>query len=193
MSPLTRADLLSLESYSGQREAFRQKVIAHKKSRRVALGDNAALYFEDALTVQYQIQEMLRIEKIFEAAGIEDELAVYNPMIPDGHNWKATFMLEYGDVTERRAALEQLVGIEHQVWMQIEGCERVMAIANEDLERSTADKTAAVHFMRFELTAGMIAAARSGAALLSGIDHANYTVNAVLPAATRAALVADLS
>ena len=192
MKKLTRADLLSLEDYAVQREAFRQKVIAHKKHRRVALGANAALYFEDALTVQYQVQEMLRIEKIFEPAGIEEELAVYNPMIPDGSNWKATFMLEYADVGERKAALAQLVGIEHCVWMQVEGFERITPIANEDLDRSHPEKTAAVHFLRFELNNKMCQAILQGHALSAGIEHPNYRVQSKLSAPVRHALANDI-
>ncbi len=192
MKRLTRANLMSLEQYSEQRAAFRQRVMAHKKDRRLALGEHAALYFEDALTIQYQVQEMLRIEKIFEAAGIQEELEVYNPLIPDGSNWKATFMLEYAEVEERRAALAQLVGIEHQVWLQVEGCERITPAANEDLDRSTEDKTASVHFMRFELTPGMIAALKSGAPLLAGIDHSGYRMETLVPQKVRQALVADL-
>ena len=194
MPKLTREDLYSLEQYAEVRPDFRAKVIAHKKHRRVPLGDHAALYFEDALTMQYQIQEMLRIERIFEAKGIQEELDVYNPLIPDGHNWKATFMVEYGDEAERRDALAKLVGVEHAVWMRVEGFDRVHPIANEDLERSTDDKTASVHFMRFELTPEMVAAAKNGAAIAAGIDHPNLNVSlAPLPDAPRAALAADLS
>ena len=149
MAKLTRQDLFSLEKYAEIRADFRARVIAHKKNRRVPLGDHAALYFEDALTIQYQIQEMLRIEKIFEAAGIQDELDVYNPLIPDGRNWKATFMVEYADEDERRAALARLVGIEKDIWMRVEGFDPVFPIANEALERGREDKTAAVHYMLF--------------------------------------------
>ncbi len=190
---LKRTDLMSLEVYAEQREAFRARVMAHKRQRRLALGTHAALYFEDALTIQYQIQEMLRIEKIFEAAGIQEELDVYNPLIPDGHNLKATFMLEYADVDERKAALAQLIGIEERVWLQVEGCARVTPMANEDLDRSAPDKTASVHFLRFELSAEMISALKAGAPLLAGIEHQNYQVDTVVPDAVRQSLVGDLA
>jgi len=192
MHKLTRADLYSLEQYAEQRPAFRDKVMAHKKNRRVALGLHATLYFEDSLTIQYQVQEMLRAERIFESAGINEELEAYNPLIPDGSNWKATFMLEYEDVNERRAALEKLIGIEDRVWVKIAGHSPVYAIADEDLERDTEQKTSAVHFLRFELTPQMVAAAKEGAAIGMGIDLPAYQ-NAVdpLPDNIRAALVKD--
>lgn len=194
MPQLTREDLYSLEKYAEIRQEFRAKVIAHKKNRRVPLGEHAALYFEDALTMQYQVQEMLRIERIFEAKGIQEELDVYNPLIPDGHNWKATFMVEYDDEAERRDALARLLGIEQAVWMRVEGFDRVHPIANEDLDRSSDDKTASVHFMRFELTPEMVAAAKGGAALAAGIDHRNLQISlSPLPDALRRALVADLA
>ena len=193
MPALSRADLWSLEEYAEQRPGFRQQVMAHKKNRQLALGEHARLYFEDALTIKYQIQEMLRIEKVFEAAGINEELEAYNPLIPDGHNWKATFMVEYGDVDERRRMLAKLVGIEKKVWLQVEGCDKVFPIANEDLDRETGDKTSAVHFLRFELTPQMIAAAKGGAALHAGIDHAHYREAVVVPEAVRASLVTDLA
>ena len=194
MPKLTREDLYSLEKYAEVRADFRAKVIAHKKDRRLPLGEHAALYFEDALTVQYQVQEMLRIERIFEAKGIQEELEVYNPLVPDGHNWKATFMVEYPDEAERRVALAGLVGIEEKIWMQVEGFEPVYAIANEDLVRSTADKTASVHFMRFELSPGMVAAVKQGAAISAGIAHPNCTVSlSPVPAPLRDTLAADLA
>jgi hypothetical protein len=194
MAKLTRQDLFSLEKYAEIRADFRARVIAHKKNRRVPLGDHAALYFEDALTMQYQIQEMLRIEKIFEAAGIQDELDVYNPLIPDGRNWKATFMVEYADEDERRAALARLVGIEKDIWMRVEGFDPVFPIANEDLERSTEDKTASVHFMRFELTLDMVAAVKSGGEISAGVSHRNYQATlSPLPRAIRDSLAADLA
>ncbi len=194
MTHLTREDLYSLEKYAEIRPAFRARVIVHKKNRRVPLGEHAALYFEDALTMQYQIQEMLRIERIFEAKGIQEELDVYNPLIPDGHNWKATFMVEYADETERRDALAKLVGVENAIWMRVEGFDAVHPITNEDLDRSSDDKTASVHFMRFELTPEMVAAAKNGAAIAAGIDHPNLNVHlSPLPDALRAALAADLS
>src|SRR5690606_29919937 len=146
-----REDLFSLEEYAAQRQALRSKVMAHKQQRRVPIGPNATRYFEDRLTMQYQVQEMLRAERIFEAEGIEEELAVYNPLIPDGTNWKATFMIEYTDVEERKAALARMVGIEDRVWVRVDGFDPVWAIADEDLERETQDKTSSVHFLRFEL------------------------------------------
>jgi len=194
MPKLTRADLYSLEKYAEIRSEFRAKVIAHKKNRRVPLGEHAALYFEDALTMQYQVQEMLRIERIFEAKGIQEELDVYNPLIPDGHNWKATFMVEYSDEAERRDALARLLGIENAVWVRVAGFDPVHAISNEDLDRSSDDKTASVHFMRFELSPEMVAAARNGAAISAGIAHPNLQTSlSPLPAPLREALVADLA
>jgi hypothetical protein len=174
MTQLSHEDLYSLEEYSRIRQEFRARVISHKKNRRLAIGPNAALYFEDELTMQYQIQEMLRIERIFEHDGIQDELDVYNPLIPDGNNWKATFMMEYHDTGERKLALAKLIGIENAIWLAVEGHEKVRPIANEDLERSNEDKTSAVHFMRFELTDGMIESLKNGAKLSVGIDHENY-------------------
>lgn len=190
---LTREGLLGLEVYSGARDEFREKVMAHKRNRRLSLGTNATLYFEDRLTMQYQVQEMLRIERIFEAAGIEEELATYNPLIPDGANWKATFMVEFPDADERNAMLRQLIDIENRVWMQIGDLEKIQPIADEDLERTDAEKTSAVHFLRFELTAEQIAALKCGAELAAGIDHENYQVE-VRPVAEniRASLLADL-
>jgi hypothetical protein len=194
MTPLTRQDLFSLEKYVEIRKDFRAKVIEHKKNRRVPLGEHAALYFEDRLTMQYQIQEMLRIEKIFEAAGIQEELDVYNPLIPDGSNWKATFMVEYADENERRAALARLVGIEQDIWMRVEGFDPIFPVANEDLERSTEDKTASVHFMRFELTPAMVAAVKGGAEISAGISHREYQASlSPLPKPLRDALAADLA
>lgn len=194
MPKLTREALYSLEKYAEIRPEFRARVIAHKKNRRVPLGDHAALYFEDALTMQYQIQEMLRIERIFEAKGIQEELDVYNPLIPDGNNWKATFMVEYDDEAERRDALAKLVGVEHALWMRVADLAKVRPISNEDLDRSTDDKTASVHFMRFELTPEMVAAAKGGATIAAGIDHPNLNVSLdPLPEPLRAALAADLA
>ena len=193
MQKLTRDDLYSLERYAVLRDEFRANVLRHKRDRRLLLGTNAALYFEDRMTMQYQIQEMLRIEKIFEADGINDELEAYNPLIPDGSNWKATFMVEFPDVDERRAMLQRLVDIENRVFIQVGDFERVFAVADEDLERADEAKTSAVHFLRFELTAEMIAALREGATLAAGIDHENYRV-AVNPVAEniRASLLGDL-
>jgi hypothetical protein len=176
MQKLTRDDLYSLEQYAEARPEFRQKVLEHKRYRRLALGTNAALYFEDRLTMQYQVQEMLRIERIFEAEGINEELDAYNPLIPDGSNWKATFMIEFPDVTERQQMLAQLVDVEERVYMQVVDFDRVYAIADEDLERSDADKTSAVHFMRFEFPPEQVVALKGGATLIAGIDHENYQV-----------------
>ncbi len=194
MQKLTQTDLMSLEQYAKQRKDFRAKVLEHKKNRQVRLGEHATLYFEDRLTMQYQIQEMLRIEKIFEEEGILDELNAYNPLIPDGSNLKATFMIEYDDVAERKAALEKLVGVEDKVWMQVADFDKVYAIADEDLERETEDKTSSVHFLRFEFTPEMVAAAQGGAALASGIDHATCQIEInTLPKNIRDALVADFN
>jgi hypothetical protein len=193
MQKLTRDDLYSLEHYSEARDEFRDEVLQHKSNRRLALGTNAALYFEDRMTMQYQIQEMLRIERIFEADGINEELEVYNPMIPDGSNWKATFMVEFPDEEERRAMLTQLVGIEDLVFMQVGELDKCYAIADEDLERADETKTSAVHFMRFELPAGQVAALKEGAKLSAGIDHENYKVR-ISPVAEniRLSLLGDL-
>jgi hypothetical protein len=190
---LTHDKLYSLEQYARVRPEFRAKVIAHKKNRQLPIGAHATLYFEDALTMQYQVQEMLRLERMFEPEPIQDELDVYNPLIPDGHNWKATFMVEYGDESERRQALARLIGIEKKVWMQVEGCDKVYPIANEDLDRETEEKTSAVHFLRFELTPQMIAAAKGGAALRAGIDHDQYRESLTVPPAVRDSLVGDLA
>ena len=193
MQKLKRDDLYSLEQYSEIRDEFRNQVLAHKRNRRVELGTNAALYFEDRLTMQYQVQEMLRIERIFEAAGINDELEAYNPLIPDGSNWKATFMVEFPDAEERRAMLSRLVGIEDKVYVQVEGFDRIYAISDEDLERSDDKKTSAVHFMRFELPAEDVDALKSGASLAAGIDHENYQVEiSPLPENIRQSLLGDL-
>lgn len=194
MQKLTRDDLFSLENYAEARDSFRAKVMAHKKTRQVHLGSHATLYFEDRLTVQYQIQEMLRIEKIFEASGIREELEAYNPLIPDGHNWKATFMLEYPDLVERKKMLAQLRGIERSVWVQVEGCEKIYPIANEDLSRETEEKTSAVHFLRFEFTASMIDRAQSGSVISIGIEHPAYPVEFVhLPDNIRHSLIQDFA
>ena len=190
---LTREDLWSLEEYAQRREAFRTEVMAHKKTRQLALGENARLYFEDTTTIRYQIQEMLRIEKIFELAGIEDELSAYNPLIPDGSNWKATLMIEFGDPAERAVRLAEMIGLERAIFLEVEGFGRVTVIADEDLERETESKTSAVHFMRFELTAQQIEALKHGATLLAGIDHPAYNI-APFPVdeAIRASLCNDL-
>ena len=193
MKKLSRQDLFGLEAYAEARPAFRQQVIAHKKLRQIALGPNATLYFEDRLTIQYQVQEMLRVERIFERSAIDEEIEAYNPLIPDGTNWKATFMLEYPDVEERRVALGKLGGVEHLVWVQAEGCNRIKAIANEDLERTNDHKTAAVHFLRFELDGPSIRALKAGAALFMGIDHPVLTYSTEVPEASRLSLVQDLT
>lgn len=191
--PLTRSDLMGLELYAEQRNDFRARVIAHKKHRRVAIGAHLFLYFEDRLTIQYQVQEMLRIEKIFEAAGIKEELDTYNPLIPDGSNLKATAMLEYQDVEERKQQLALLRGIENMVWIQVEGFDPVCAISNEDLERSNEEKTSAVHFMRFELKPDMITALRAGASLFMGSNHEHYQHSTEIGADIHTALLADLN
>jgi hypothetical protein len=193
MQKLTHDTLLSLEEYHRQRPEFRTRVLAHKQTRKVSIGPNATLYFEDRLTIQYQIQEMLRVERIFEAEGIEEELDAYNPLIPDGSNLKATFMLEFPDAEERRQALMRLGGIEDHVYLRVAGHKPAYAVADEDLERSTEEKTSAVHFLRFELTPGMCAELRNGAALAFGIDHPNYRHEiAAVADAVRESLAADL-
>ena len=191
---LTRDDLLSLEEYHQQRPEIRANTMAHKKSRNLAVGPNVTLYFEDAITLKYQIQEILRAEKVFDSEGIIDELDTYNAMMPTGTNFKATMMIEYVDVAERVAALQNLIGIDKQTWVQVEGFDKVFAISNEDLERETEDKTSAVHFMRFELNDEMIAAVKSGSDVNVGIDHENYT-HWIKPVPTnyREAFVNDLS
>jgi Protein of unknown function (DUF3501) len=191
---LRQEDLFSLEQYARKRAEFRPHVIEHKRSRTLQCGPNATWCFEDRLTVQYQVQEMLRIERIFEPEGIADELAAYNPLIPDGSNWKVTLLIEYPDVEKRRVALGRLKGIEDRCWVQVAGEERVYAIADEDLERENDEKTSSVHFLRFELTPAMVAAAKGGAAVSIGMDHDAYR-HAIdpLPQAARDALVRDLA
>ena len=190
---LTRNDLWSLEEYAGRRKEFRKQVLAHKKLRQVALGPHATLYFEDQLTMQYQIQEMLRVERIFEAAEIEEELSAYNPLIPDGSNWKATFMIEYGDIEERKQALATMGGIEETVWVQVGNGTKAYAIANEDMERTRESKAAAVHFMRFELSAEDLQSVRDGADVHMGLDHPSIANNVTLSTEARQALCADLA
>lgn len=175
MNKLSREDLFTLEKYAEVRPEFRARVMAHKKNRRLPIGPSATLYFEDTLTMHYQIQEMLRAERIFEASGIQEELDAYNPLIPDGSNWKATFMLEYPDETERQTQLQKLMGIERQIWAQVADFARITPVADEDLERESEDKTSSVHFLRFELTPEMVAAVRQGAAISMGIDHPAYS------------------
>ncbi len=194
MKKLERRDLLSLEEYAQKRAAFRERIMRHKKTRTLSIGPNVTLLFEDGLTMQYQVQEMLRAERIFEPAGIQEELDAYNPLIPDGGNWKATMLIEFEDVAERQRQLARLIGIEDQTWIQVSGHDSVRAIADEDMERENADKTSSVHFLRFELTPPMVQSLKSGAALGAGVDHDHYR-HAVtpVPAAVRAALLADLA
>lgn len=194
MPQITRDTLMPLEAYAKARPEFRARVMAHKKDRVLYLGANITLIFEDELTIRYQVQEMLRAERIFEEEGINDELEAYNPLIPDGSNWKATMMIEYPDENERRIWLSKLIGVEDRVWVQVAGCDRVYAIADEDLERENAEKTSSVHFMRLELAPAMVKALRGGAALSAGVDHPNYSVTVErVGDATRASLLADLS
>ena len=194
MNKLTRDDLFSLEKYAEVRPEFRARVMAHKKNRQLPVGRNATLYFEDALTMHYQVQEMLRAERIFEAEGIQEELDAYNPLIPDGSNWKATFMLEFPDEGERKVQLQRLIGVERHIWAQVADFSRITPVADEDLERETEDKTSSVHFMRFELTPEMAAAVKAGAAISVGIDHPAYS-HSVEPIAQniRDSLAEDLS
>jgi hypothetical protein len=193
MNMLTHADLYSLEQYARVRPEFRTKVIAHKKNRLVQLGEHATLHFEDRLTMQYQVQEMLRLERMFEPELIQEELDVYNPLIPDGNNWKATFMVEYSDPEERKVRLAKLIGIEKAVWVRVADFACVQPIANEDLDRETEDKTSSVHFLRFELSPEMITALKSGAALTLGIDHPDYQATVTPADAVRTSLIADLA
>ena len=190
---IARESLLSLEAYARERNAFRAKVMAHKKVRTLHIGGHVTLQFEDELLIRYQIQEMLRIERIFEDAGIQGELDAYNPLLPDGGNWKATMFIEYPDVDERRRMLELLKGIERRTWVQVDGSERIYAIADEDLERETEEKTAAVHFVRFEVPPAAREALRRGARLTIGVDHPEYRVSVEPSAEQRAALLADLA
>jgi len=190
---IDRDSLLSLEAYARQRDQFRATVIEHKKRRTVHLGDHLTLQFEDELTMRYQVQEMLRIERIFEEEGIQHELDAYNPLIPDGGNWKATMLIEYPDADERRRMLGVLKGIERRVWVQIEGLARVYAIADEDLERENDEKTSSVHFLRFELDAAMRERLRRGAGIEAGVDHAHYTASVKLAPEVRASLAGDLA
>lgn len=175
MSKLKQEDLISLKEYDKQRQDFRARLMQHKQNRRVHIGEHATLYFEDRLTIQYQIQEMLRIERIFEQQGIKDELDVYNALIPDGSNWKATFMIEYEDAQERKVALTKLKGVEEKVWIRVKDHDRVYAIADEDLERQNDEKTSSVHFMRFELSQEMCLTVKNGGNISMGIDHENLS------------------
>jgi len=193
MKRLTRADLFSLEKYAAIKDDFRDRVIEHKKLRRVPIGRHAALYFEDALTIQYQVQEMLRLERIFEPNAVQAELDVYAPLIPDGSNWKATFMLEYTDVAERKKMLARLLGLENTVWVRIGSFDKVFSIANEDLDRTAPDKTSAVHFMRFELSREMVASVKQGGIIKAGIDHPEYREETIVPENQRVSLAGDLA
>lgn len=193
VSAIKRDSLMSLETYARERSSFRAKVLEHKKKRTVQLGEHLTLQFEDELTIRYQVQEMLRIERIFEDQGIQGELDAYNPLIPDGSNWKATMLIEYPDAEERRRMLAMLKGIERRVWVQIEECERVVAFADEDLERENEEKTSSVHFLRFELTAAVRERLRRGARVTVGVDHPQYRAIAELQPEMRAALAADLN
>jgi hypothetical protein len=193
MKKLERSALWSLEEYAEKRSDFKTRVIAHKLNRQLPIGPNTTVYFEDSLTIQYQIQEMLRIERIFEAAAIEEELATYNPLIPDGSNWKATFMVEFADEAERRIALAKMRGIEDTIWMQVEGHDKITPFANEDMERTNDNKTSAVHFLRFELDQEMITSLKNGANLSAGISHDEYHhIVDVVPDSVRKSLIEDL-
>jgi len=191
---LSAGDLFSLEQYSKQRAAFRAQVLEHKNRRRLAVGPNCTWCFEDRLTIQYQVQEMLRIERVFEESGIRDELEAYNPLIPDGSNWKATMLVEFPDPEVRKVQLGQLKGIEARCWVQVAGFDRAFAVADEDLERENDEKTSAVHFLRFELTAPMVAALKGGARLAAGVDHPRYNhVVDPVPEDIRKSLIGDLA
>ena len=194
MQKLSHSDLMTLESYARERGSFRSKVIAHKKARNVAVGPHTTWLFEDSLTIQYQVQEILRTERIFEPEGIAEELEAYNPLIPDGRNWKVTLLIEFPDPAVRAVELTKLKGIEDRCYVQVAEFARVYAIADEDLERENDTKTASVHFLRFELTDAMVGALRSGAPLVIGIDHANYShATDAVAGATRESLLADLA
>ena len=191
MHKLSREDIYPLETYAKLRADFRARVLEHKAHRKLKLGEHITLLFEDRLTMHYQIQEMLRAERIFEEEGIQDELDAYNPLIPDGSNWKATMLIEYPDIDERRRALAELRGVERRVWVRVAGFEPVSAIADEDLERENDEKTSAVHFLRFELSAEMCAALKGGADLAAGVDHPAYSAELAVPETTRESLLAD--
>ncbi|HEY4213817.1 MAG TPA: DUF3501 family protein [Steroidobacteraceae bacterium] len=193
MNKLTPADLMSLERYARERSALRATVLEHKRDRQVSVGPNAMWLFEDRLTIQYQVQEMLRTERIFEPEGIVEELSAYNPLIPDGRNWKVTLLIEFPDVTERQRQLALLRGVEDRCWVQIGGQERVFAIADEDMERENDEKTSAVHFLRFEITDAMVGTLRGGASLTIGVDHQQYQHSVTVRDAVRASLLADLA
>ena len=193
MAKITRDSLMTLEAYAKARNDFRAKTIAHKKVRSVHLGDHITLIFEDELTMRYQIQEMLRAEKIFEDAGIQEEMDAYNPLVPDGSNWKATMMIEYDDEAERKVMLAKLIGVEVKVWVKVDDFDKVYPIADEDLERETEEKTSAVHFLRFELPPESVKALKNGAKLNMGVDHSAYQANIEISPSVRHSLIADLS
>ena len=193
MPRIARESLLTLEAYAKERPVFRAHAVAHKRLRTVHLGEHVTLLFEDELTIRYQVQEMLRIEKTFEEAGIRDELDAYNPLVPDGSNLKATMLIEYEDERARRDALARLKGIENRVWLRVAGFDRVDAIADEDLERGNDEKTSSVHFLRFELAPPMIDAFRKGADVAMGVDHPDYRAEIALSEPVRAALAKDFA
>ena len=193
MAQISPDSLLSLEAYARERGAYRSRVIAHKKLRTVHVGEHVTLVFEDEQTIRYQVQEMLRIERIFEEEGIRGELEAYNPLIPDGSNWKATMLIEYPEPEERRRRLAELKGVEDRCWVQVEGCARVYAIADEDLERENEEKTSAVHFVRFELDADMRGSLKRGASVSIGIDHPNYCALSQAAPEVRDSLAGDLA
>jgi hypothetical protein len=193
MPRIARESLLTLEAYAKERPAFRARAVAHKRARTVHVGDHVTLLFEDEVTIRYQVQEMLRIEKTFEEAGIQDELDAYNPLVPDGSNLKATMLIEYEDENARREALARLTGIEDGVWLRVDDFDKILAIADEDLERESAGKTSSVHFLRFELTPPMIAAFKQGARVAIGIDHPQYRAEVSLPQPVQKALAADFA
>ena len=191
---LTRSDLWSLEEYAQRREAFRVEILEHKKARRILLGDHILLMFEDETTIKYQIQEMLRIEKVFEAAGIQDELDAYNPLIPDGDNWKCSLLIQYEDVNERRERLSALVGIEDKIWLQVGAESRIYPIADEDMDRSREEKTSSVHFLRYQLNPDQVTELRNGASIIAGVEHDAYPVDDVVVGEdVRLALLGDLN
>lgn len=193
MPRIDRESLMTLETYARERTQFRAKVMAHKKDRTVPLGEHVTLLFEDELTIRYQVQEMLRVERIFEEVGIREELDAYNPLVPDGRNLKATLMVEYPDPEERRKKLQELIGIEDKAWVQVGGHERVWAVADEDLDRENEEKTSSVHFVRFELSEAMAAALKNGASLVIGIDHPHYSATVETRPAVRDSLAKDLA
>jgi hypothetical protein len=189
---ITPDSLMSLEAYTKYRKANKPAIIAHRKLRSVTLGEHINLQFESETTIRYQIQEMLRIEKVFEEEGILQEIEAYAPLVPDGSNWKATMMIEYPDVNERKRELARLIGVEDHMFVEVEGQPRVYAIADEDLDRENDEKTSAVHFVRFELTPAMCAAVKAGAAVKLGCDHTNYPAHITMAAETLASLAGDL-